>query len=116
MADVEIDGCLKLRAIGADLDVAQPRLTGIDADSGGRLRHRKAGSVERAGDEIADAATLGRNAKLDGAGHRAEHTRVEPDKPRLLRRLTGEEDTLTASSRTYGEALPEGLVLAGAAQ
>jgi len=41
---------------------------------------------------------------------------ASPDKPRLLRRLTGEEDTLTASSRTYGEALPEGLVLAGAAQ
>ena len=38
------------------------------------------------------------------------------DAARLLRRLTGEEDSLTASSRIYGEALPEGLVLAGAAQ
>jgi hypothetical protein len=41
---------------------------------------------------------------------------TRPDRDRLLRRLSGEEDTLTASSRTYGEALPAGLVLAGAAQ
>jgi hypothetical protein len=41
---------------------------------------------------------------------------ASPDQARLLRRLTGEEDALAASSRTYGEALPEGLVLAGAAQ
>jgi molecular chaperone DnaK (HSP70) len=41
---------------------------------------------------------------------------ASPDRERLLRRLSGEADSLTASSRTYGEALPEGLVLAGAAQ
>ena len=86
VGEIDIDGRLQLGAVRPDRDVAQARLPGVDADGGGCLRHRQAGVVERAGDEFADAAALGRNAKLDGAGHRAEHIRIEADKPRLFER------------------------------
>ena len=77
---------LQIGAVGPHDDVAQARLPRVDADRGGRLRHRQAGIVERAGDEFPNAIAAGRNAKLDGAGHRVEHVGIEPDQPRLFER------------------------------
>ena len=85
VAEIDVDGGLQIGAVGPHDDVAQARLPRVDADRGGGLRHRQAGIVERAGDEFPNAIAAGRNAKLDGAGHRVEHVGIEPDQPAPVR-------------------------------